>query len=276
MPLSLSPQVFAILRALIEDHAGIQYRDGDRDLLADRASTRAQEAGFDSLLDYYYYLRYDPRGGAELDTLVEHLVVQETYLFREVDQLRALVNQVIAPQIAQGGRLRIWSAACATGEEPVSVAIMLAERGLLDQVEIVATDISQRALERARTGRYTGRSLRAIGPDTRFPTWLEPDDAGALRADPRVVSKIAWSRLNLLDDAAIAALGTFDVILCRNVLIYFSDPTTTAVVDRLTDALAPGGTLLVSVTESLLRFGTYLHCEERDGVFFYRKLRSAS
>jgi chemotaxis protein methyltransferase CheR len=276
MPLSLSPQVFAILRALIEDHAGIQYGDADRELLADRASARALEAGFDSLLDYYYYLRYDARGAAELDILIEHLVVQETYLFREVDQLRVLVDQVIAPQIAEGRRPRIWSAACATGEEPVSVAIMLADRGLLDRVEIVATDISQRALDRAQTGRYTGRSLRAIGPDTRFPAWLTPEGSGVLRVDPLLVSKIAWSRVNLLDDAAIAALGTFDVILCRNVLIYFSDPTTTTVVDRLSDALVAGGTMVVSVTESLLRFGTCLHCEERDGVFFYRKLRPPS
>jgi chemotaxis protein methyltransferase CheR len=272
MALSLSPQVFAILRALIEERAGIQYADADRELLAERVSMRAEEAGFDSLLDYYYYLRYDRRGPAELEALIEHLVVQETYLFRELDQLRTLVSHLLAPQIAEGRRPRIWSAGCATGEEPISLAVLLADRGLHDRVEMVATDISRRALERARAGHFTRRSLRALGPTTTFPAWLEPDGAGGVRAAPALVGRIAWSRVNLLDEEAVQAMGTFDVILCRNVLIYFSDQTTSAVVDRLTAALTPGGTLVVSVTESLMRFGTGLTCEERNGVFFYRRL----
>jgi chemotaxis protein methyltransferase CheR len=268
----MSPQVFVIMRALIEEHAGLHYGDADRDLLAERVSARAQDAGFHSLLDYYYYLRYDPGGSAEMDILLEHLVVQETYLFRELDQLRTVVSHLLAPQIAQGRRPRIWSAACATGEEPVSLAVLLADRGLLEGVEIVATDISQRALDRARAGCYRRRSLRALGPETRFPDWLEPDGAGGVTVKPALVSKIAWSRLNLLDAVAVTAMGLFDVILCRNVLIYFSESTTATVIDRLTGALTAEGTLVVSVTESLLRFGTSLHCEERNGVFFYRKL----
>src|SRR5438874_5839660 len=110
MALPLSPQVFAILRALIEEKTGIHYPDADRELLAERVSARAVESGFDSLLDYYYFLRYDPGGAAELDALIEHLVVQETYLFREVDQLRALISRFIAPRVARGERLRVWSA----------------------------------------------------------------------------------------------------------------------------------------------------------------------
>src|SRR4051812_25330243 len=176
----MSPQVFTIVRAVIEEHVGIHYADADRELLAERVSARAQEAGFDSLLDYYYYLRYDPGGPTELEALVEHLVVQETYLFREVEQLRTLVSHLLAPRIADGHRPRVWSAACATGEEPISLAILLADRGLLDQVEIVATDISARAIERARAGRYARRSLRALGPDTSYPSWLEPDGAGGV------------------------------------------------------------------------------------------------
>jgi chemotaxis protein methyltransferase CheR len=274
MALPLSPQVFAILRGLIEEKTGIHYPDADRELLGERLSVRAREAGFDSLLDYYYFLRYDPAGDAELETLIEHLVVQETYLFREVDQLRALVSRFVAPRASRGQRVRVWSAGCATGEEPVSVAMLLAERGLLDAVEIVATDISYRALEKARAGRFARRSLRALGPGLNYPGYLETCGEGAVKASPALVSRITWSRLNLLDTSAIAALGRFDVILCRNVLIYFSDTTTTAVVDRLAAALVPGGVLVVSVTESLLRFGTSLQCEEHDGVFFYRKVLS--
>jgi chemotaxis protein methyltransferase CheR len=271
MPLKLSPQVFAILRALIEEKTGIHYPDGERELLAERVSARAEEAGFESLLDYYYYLRYDARGPTELEALVEHLVVQETYLFRELEQLRALVTHFIAPRVRAGQRVRVWSAACATGEEPLSVAALLAEERCLDGVDLLATDISARALERARTGRFARRSLRALGSAPSSAAWLEPCTDGAVKADPALLERISWRRLNLLDEEGVRALGLFDVILCRNVLIYFADATTTAVVERLTGALRPGGVLAVSVTESLLRFGTALSCEERDGVFFYRK-----
>jgi chemotaxis protein methyltransferase CheR len=270
MALSLSPQVFAILRAHIEEKTGLHYADADRELLGERCSARAEEAGFESLLDYYYFLRYDPGGDKELERLIEHLVVQETYLFREADQLNALVSRFVAPRVVRGQRLRLWSAACATGEEPLSLAVLLAEHGLVDGVELVATDISHRALERAQQGQFARRSLRALGPALQFPRWLEP--AGdAVTVSRLLVSRITWRRVNLLDASAVAALGTFDVILCRNVLIYFSDATTAQVVDRLTGSLAPDGLLLVSVTESLLRFGTSLACEEHDGVFVYRK-----
>jgi chemotaxis protein methyltransferase CheR len=271
MALPLSPQVFAILRGLIEEKTGIHYPDADREVLAERVSARAEEVSFDSLLDYYYFLRYDPGGEAELQSLIEHLVVQETYLFRELDQLRTLVSHFIAPWVRAGRRPRIWSAGCATGEEPLSLAILLAEAGLVDQVELVATDISREAIEQARTGRFARRSLRALGPGTRFPAWIHPDGERAVTVSPALVSRIAWQPLNLQDGAAIEALGIFDIVMCRNVLIYFSDDTTARVVDRLKGALVPGGILVVSVTESLLRFGTSLLCEEHNGVFFYRR-----
>src|SRR3954467_12144320 len=127
MTLTLSPQVFVILRALIEEKTGIHYPDADRELLGERVSLRAEEAGFESLLDYYYFLRYDPQGPTELEALVEHLVVQETDLFREMDQLRALTAHFIVPRVRGGQRVRVWSAACATGEEPISLAILLAD-----------------------------------------------------------------------------------------------------------------------------------------------------
>jgi chemotaxis protein methyltransferase CheR len=274
MALPLSPQVFAILRALIEERTGIHYPDAERALLGERVSTRAEEAGFESLLDYYYFLRYDALGATELEALVEHLVVQETYLFRELEQLRALCAHFIAPRVQIGERVRIWSAGCATGEEPVSLASLLAEAGCLDGVELVATDISRRALERARAGRFSRRSLRAVASAPGAAAWFEPCAGGALAVRPALLERVRWRHLNLLDGDAVRTLGSFDVILCRNVLIYFADATTVTVVDRLGEALRPGGVLAVSVTESLLRFGTSLGCEERDGVFFYRKAAS--
>ena len=112
--LPLASQVFTILAGLIEERGGLQYRLDDLELLRDKVSPRAEQLGFESLLDYYYYLRYDPNGPAELDALLEFLVVHETYFFREVDQLEALVRDLLPPLLAQRERVRIWCAALRT------------------------------------------------------------------------------------------------------------------------------------------------------------------
>jgi chemotaxis protein methyltransferase CheR len=267
--LPLSPQVFAILSGLIEERTGIRYSEADRELLAERVSPRAIERGFDSLLDYYYCLRYDADAGAELALLVDSLVVNETYFFREADALRVVRDLVLAPQIEAGRRPRLWSAACSTGEEPLTQAMLLDAEGLLTRTELVASDISARALERARRGFYRGRALRAL-PDGVIGRWLFPEDDG-VRAASRLLQAVDYRRVNLLDCAAVEALGTFDVILCRNALIYFGDERIKRVVATLSARLESNGCLVIGVAESLLRFDTALACQEHRGVFVYRK-----
>jgi chemotaxis protein methyltransferase CheR len=266
--LTLSPQVFIILRALIEEKTGIHYSDHDRELLAERISVRAEEAAFDSLLDYYYFLRYDPEGKRELSALVETLVVNETYFFRELVPLTVLVDAYLAPAIAAGRRPRVWCAAAATGEEPLTLAMLLARRSLLDQVEILASDISERALDQARRGQYGRRSLRNLPPG--YERWLRVEGERATVA-PELIERIRWRRINLIDRVELPPAG-FDAILCRNVLIYFSRETAAQVVENLSARLTPEGVLLVGISESLLGLGTLLRCEERGGAFFYEKV----
>lgn len=270
MPLLLSPQVFAILNPLIEERAGLHYGPSDLDLVRDKISNRAEAAGFDSLLDYYYFLRYDPGGSAELDALVEALVVHETYFFREADQLRVLVQRLLAARLAGDATVRIWCAACATGEEPLTLAMMLADLGLLRRVRILASDISERALGRARTGEFSPRAVRAL-PEGVEGRWLERQGK-AIVVKPELQAAIEWRRVNLLERASVGALGRFDAVLARNVLIYFGDETVRRVVGSLSEALVPGGLLLVGASESLLRYGTSLSCEEHGGAFFYRRV----
>ncbi|MFP2964505.1 CheR family methyltransferase, partial [Myxococcus sp. 1LA] len=148
--LPMSPQVFAILAALIEQRSGLHYAPEDRELLADKVVPRALDAGFDSLLDYYYFLRYDPAGSEALDALVDALLVHETYFFREPQPLRVLTEDVLVPAVRAGRRPRVWSAACSTGEEPLTLAMMLAEAGVLEGVELVASDLSAGRWTRAR------------------------------------------------------------------------------------------------------------------------------
>jgi chemotaxis protein methyltransferase CheR len=270
MTTSAARPLFLILSALVEERAGLHYGAADEGVFLERVTARAQEAGFESLLDYYYFLRYDSAGNEEFDLLVEHLVVQETFFFRELEPLQRMVNRFIEPLVRAGVRPRIWSAACATGEEPLTLAMLLADAGLLSSVELIASDISQRALERAQKCRFSKRALRGTNDLPTAARWIR-EEAGQLWVAPELCRAIDWRRLNLCDSAETRAIGACDLILCRNVLIYFRDETVARVIGHLGQSLRPGGVLLVGVSESLLRFGTSLACEEADRVFYYRR-----
>jgi chemotaxis protein methyltransferase CheR len=269
-PLLLSLPVFNILAGLIEERAGLHYRPDDISLVRDKISLRAEALGFESLLDYYYFLRYDPAGGVEADALVEALVVHETYFFREPDQLAVAMRQLLRHRFAEDATVRIWCAAAATGEEPLTIAMILAGAGLLQRTRILATDVSEKALAKARSGTFGLRSIRALPPGIEG-RYLHREGNDKVRIDPQLLASVEWQRLNLMDAAAVKELGRFDIVLARNVLIYFADKTVRRVVTSLTDALVPGGLLLVGASESLLRYGTQLSCEEHGGAFFYRR-----
>ena len=146
--------------------------------------------------------------------------------------------------------------------------MMLEEAGVLSLTQIVASDLSLRALRRAREQGYGPRSLRSFpGSAAR---WMRHEGDRA-HVDPRLFERIDWRRVNLTVPAEVGTLGTFDVVVCRNVLIYFSDETIQSVVRTIAGQLGPGGRLLVGASESLMRFGTLLECEERRGVFLYRR-----
>jgi chemotaxis protein methyltransferase CheR len=136
---------------------------------------------------------------------------------------------------------------------------------------LIASDISGAALAIAQSGRYRRRSLREIPPGVDPSRWIE-NERDTLIVQPRIRNAIQWRRLNLLDEAAVRTLGSLDLVLCRNLLIYFRDDVVRRVVDQLAERLKPGAALLVGVSESLMRFGTHLVCEEHDGVFVYRKV----
>jgi chemotaxis protein methyltransferase CheR len=264
-----SPQVVALFAALVEERVGLCYRLAERPILAEKLLAHMQQVGFDSLLDYYYFLRYDDPGHEETKRLIEALLVHETYFFRELEPLEVAIDHVVVPAVRRGGRARVWSAACATGEEAVSLAVLLAERELLDRCEIVASDVSEAVLEHARRGRYRRRSVRGDGPQL-AARWLERD-GDELVVAPQLLDAIELRRVNLCNPAEVASQGTFDLVVCRHVLIYFADPTIVAVVASLADRLREGGALLVGISESLARFSTRVVGEERAGTFLYRR-----
>jgi chemotaxis protein methyltransferase CheR len=268
---ALSPQLFAVFARLVEEASGLHYAQADREVFASKLIAKAVERGYDVLLDYYYRLRYDDAGGAELTSLLEALLVHETYLFREAGALTELVDRHLVPTVHARKRARVWSAACSTGEEPYTLAMLLDDRGVLDAVEIIATDISAMAIERALQGRIGRRSLRDGHPADLAARYTTASAHGITVA-PRIRSAVQFSTMNLIDPVG-PALGRFDAILCRNMLIYFRDEQILRVVDRLVDHLAHDGLIAVGVSESLLRFGTRLVCEEHGSSFFYRCAR---
>lgn len=266
----LSQQLFILLTLLVEERSGLHYGPEDEGVFAEKLHARMTEAGFESALDYYYYLRYDDRGADELTLLIDALVVGETYLFRELDALLAAMATVVRPAIAERGRARIWSAGCATGEEPFTIAMLCAEEGNLARVDITATDISRRHLTRARSGQLSTRALRSVGQ----PPWTKDVTERWVREGRmayEITSAIDFRRESLIGGEPSLLEGSLDLILCRNVLIYFRDDVVRKVVAMLASRLRPGGRLLVGASESLLRFGTMLQCEERAGAFFYVK-----
>ena len=145
--------------------------NGRGDLLGERMAPLVVERGFRSFLDLYYLLKYDEAGGTRAwRQVMDALSVQETYFWREIDQIRAVVDHLVPALAARGaGPIRIWCAPCATGEEPLTIAMMLNETGWFDRarIEIHGSDGSQAAVAKAREGRYRQRSMRALPPDLR-------------------------------------------------------------------------------------------------------------
>lgn len=272
---ALSPHLFAVFAGLVEDAAGLHYAASDREVFASKLTAHAAERGHDALLDYYYRLRYDDPTGSELAALIEALLVHETYLFRELAPLVELVDGFLLPRVRAGRRPRVWSAACSTGEEPFTLAMLLDSRGVLDGVELVATDLSPAVVERARHGVLGRRALRDGHPRELAARYVESvPNAGYydLRVAPRIRDAVEFKTLNLIGPIP-PELGVFDAVLCRNVLIYFKDEQIVRVIEQLASRLTGDGLLAVGVSESLLRFGTRLICEERGNAFFYRGAR---
>lgn len=270
--LGYSDRAFGLLQDLIEKRTGLSYRGGKVDLLADRLAEAVSAAGSSSFLEYYYLLRYDPDAERHWARLLDRLSVPETYFWRQAEQLEAVAN-VVAPRhfATRGGPLRFWSAACCTGEEPLSIAMALAEAGLLDRhpIEIVASDASEKVIERARHGLFGERSFRALPVHLRRRYFASSGDRWQVAK--HLLERVRWTTANLIDAEQIGTLAAADVIFCRNVFIYFSEAGVRKVVKALEDEMPTPGYLCVGASESLLRITDRFELEEVLGAFVYVK-----
>ncbi|MEN2983803.1 MAG: protein-glutamate O-methyltransferase CheR [Dictyoglomaceae bacterium] len=263
---------FYLLRDLIKENIGIFYDDSKKDILADKLSPLALERGFSNFLDYYYYLKYDPEGKEEWDKIADALSVQETYFFREIDQIKTLVD-IIIPKISQEGvkYIKIWSSACATGEEPLSIAIMLKEKDWFEKmyIEIYGTDISNSAIEKAKRGIYKERSFRNF-PKELINKYFTKEENG-FRIIPEIHKRVIFRRANLVKEEEIKDLAKSKIIFCRNVFIYFSDDIIQKILRVFEENMENPGYLFVGSAESLLRFSHSFDLQIIGGAFVYVK-----
>jgi len=269
--LGLSDSGLSLLRDLIHERTGLFYGNGKTDLLTDKLSPLVIERGLGSFLDYYYLLKYDPHSGDDWRLALDALTVQETYFWREIDQIQALV-EVLVPQhfsTRPHEPLRIWSAACATGEEPLTIAMVLNERGWFDRapIEIVATDASAAAVEKARRGVYRERSFRALAPHLVAKYFTE--ESGSWRVAPELKARIRWGVANLATASDICELATSRVIFCRNVFIYFSAEAIRRTITLFSHLMASPGYLFIGASESLLKLTADFDFQEIGGAFVY-------
>jgi chemotaxis protein methyltransferase CheR len=242
------------LLALVAQRSGLVFAPNRR-VEAEAGIARAMKhAGADDLASYLALVRRD---GVALDDLVEELTVGETHFMRDPDQMD-LIRREVLPGLRRrptGAGARVWSAGCATGEEAFTLAIVLEEEGLGAGAVVLGTDLSAPALEKARAGSYSDWSLRGVSRQF-LQDYFHHVRSRRVLVD-RIRNKVRFERLNLVgpEDYAVAGAVGMDLILCRNVLVYFDHATAGRVAARLFDCLAPGGVLLTAGADP--RLGDY-------------------
>lgn len=272
--LGLSSSALPLLRDLVHERLGLNY-DADRlHALGDRLSPLVIERGFDSFLDFYYLLKYDEQAADQWGHVMDALSVPETYFWREIDQVQAVVTHIVPALLASAPHLplRIWSAPCATGEEPLTIAMALEEAGLFarGRIEIHASDASRSALDKARAGRFRERSFRSLPQALRDRYFTRQDDAWIV--SPALHARVtSWSQVNMLAEEEVAVHAGAPIVFCRNLFIYFSPAAMTRVVEQLARAMPSPGFLCLGASESLLRLQTRYDLEEIGGAFVYVK-----
>ncbi len=253
MKVSLSAEEYDALRALLARAAGLVFDDARKESMAYSVAERMRALGLRDVSSYLARLD-EP---TERQQLLDEVTIQETHFFRNPPQVRALRLHVL-PELLRhaelnGKRLRIWSAGCSTGEEPYSIAMHLRE--LLPStagwdVKIVATDVSQRAIAAARSGRYGARAVQLATPEELARHFVATDDGYEVR--PEVRELVEFRHHNLVTEAVpFAPSERIDLVLCRNVTIYFGRDTTRALMNRLHHCLRDGGYLFLGHSETL-------------------------
>lgn len=240
----LKPRDFKLLADLIHEASGVRLGDDKRELLASRLRPLLAQVGVKSFAGLSAAVRSDETG-ERLALLVDRATTNTTGFFRHASQFELLRSRL--PRLAERGALRVWSAGCSSGEEPYSVALLLLQLGLARDAKVLATDVSRRALAKAKLAVYDADAIETVPAALRHRFEREPDGHFALDAETRALVHL---RHHDLRGGSKAAKDVFSVVLCRNVLIYFEARDRAAAVARLASVLRTGGLLLLGPSES--------------------------
>lgn len=264
------------LMLLVERVSGIVLPDRELQRLTDWAERRAALKKFRDVNAYVEDLRRN-RDSGEWRVVLSRVTVKESSLFRGTQQFTSLRESIIPELIETGQKtIRVWSAGCARGEEPATLAVVVKESlaGSTIQWSVLGTDVDDEALEMARRARFSRRAVRRVPKDS-LERYFNAR-AGGFDLKANVLSHLQFDSINLIQDPLEVPGGPFDVIFLRNVLIYFNRERQIRVVENVQKNLAPGGFLMVGPSESLMGLAPNLQVEEREGVFVYRKCRNSA
>jgi chemotaxis protein methyltransferase CheR len=273
----ISEEEFRLLRDFIHEKLGLHFDEGQKSALRSRLAGRLTSLDLASFEDYYHYLRFGPQREEELQRMVSHITNNETYFYRERAQLQVFADHVLKRlrerKSESGSRsLRILSAGCSTGEEPMTLAMIVYETGQFFwgwDVQIIGMDVDQAALEKARRGLYFHNSFRSVSPAVIERHFVKQGNGSQVKEGVRRMVRFVHG--NLTDPASYEGLGPLDAILCRNVLIYFSDAMIRRVVEIFHRVLEPGGFLLLGHAETLSRISDAYTPIRFPGAMIYQK-----
>jgi chemotaxis protein methyltransferase CheR len=271
---ALTEQEFRRLCEYLYRRSGIIFTEAKRYYVERRVKERMSATGSQSFTSYFARLRIDAQG--ENEQFINALTVNETYFYREQHQLKCLTADLLADRVRRkrkGDAIRIWSAPCSTGEEPFSVAIWLLENWpLVDEyeIEIVGSDIDTQVLQQARQGIFGRRALMRLSPYLVGKYFL-PMIAEQWQILDDLRNSVQFSAVNIVEPRETRAYGRFDVIFCRNVLIYFDDASRRMAAENLYENLLPGGFICLGHTESMSRISSLFEVRQFADAIVYQR-----
>ena len=275
--ITISDEDFLKFREFFYRKTGIYFETTKRYLVDRRLIKRCQATGSTSFRSYFAFLRFEDKGH-ELQSLINLLTVNETYFFREEYQLKALVNSILPEIVSRkqaaddNSMIRIWSVPSSSGEEPYSVAMYLLEYwpGIESwDVEIIASDIDTNILAKARMGRYSEHSVRNL-PKSLLQKYFIPV-GGEYQMEMDLRSTVEFTVVNLNDPIATRPYRNFDVVFCRNLLIYFDEASRRQAAEVFFEALKPDGFICLGNSESMSRISSLFKVRKLADAIVYQK-----
>ena len=273
IPVTLSQDEMERVAALLYRWSGMIFGASKRYYIERRIADRMARNG---IADVRAYLAFVAADLAEREALINAFTINETYFYREDHQLAALAKEILPAVIRTkrpGDLVRIWSMPCSTGEEAYSIAIWLLENWpLVDayNVEIVGSDIDTHALSQARDGRYAARALARL-PGKVVESYFEAERGHRRKIIDDLRESVRFAAANIVDRATLGGLGKFDVILCRNLLIYFDDASRLQAANNLYESLNDGGFLCLGHSESMTRITDKFAMARLEDAIVYRR-----